>query len=350
MNKFFLAFLIFIPVTLVADYLHASPLTLFILSALAIVPLAKYIGEATEELTIYTGPAIGGLLNATFGNATELIIGILALQAGLIEVVKASITGSILGNLLLVLGMAIFFGGRKRERQKFNITAAKASGSTLLLAVVALVIPAIFLQTAPNVSSGVVEKLSVFVSIFMIIAYIASLYFSLHTHKHLYTQDVGEAEEDAKWSKTKSILVLLVATIAVAVMSEILVGSIEPIVQAFGWTELFIGVIFVAIIGNAAEHVSAITVAVKDKMDLALQVSIGSATQIAMFVAPALVITSIFIMHPMDLIFSTFELVALVFSVFVVNSIIEDGESNWFEGVQLLIAYVIIATAFFFHP
>ena len=350
MNKFFLGLLIFVPVTLCAFFLQASPLILFILSALAIIPLAKYIGEATEELTIYTGPAIGGLLNATFGNATELIIGILALNAGLIEVVKASITGSILGNLLLVLGTAIFFGGRKLEKQTFNITAAKASSSTLLLAIVALVVPAVFLQTSPGVGFNIVEQLSVVVSVLMIIAYIASLFFSLHTHKHLYSQDVAVEEVPAKWSKSKSIFILLIATIFVAIMSEILVGAIEPIVVTFGWTELFIGVIFVAIIGNAAEHVSAITVAVKNKMDLALQVSIGSATQIAMFVAPALVLVSLFLKQQMSLVFSTFELVALVFSVFVVNSIIDDGESNWFEGIQLLVAYVIIAVAFFFHP
>ncbi|MEI6478934.1 MAG: calcium/proton exchanger [bacterium] len=350
MEKFFLVLLVFVPITIVADIMHLPAIALFLLSAFAIIPLAKFIGEATEELTVYTGPGIGGFLNATFGNATELIIGILALQAGLIEVVKASITGSILGNLLLVLGMAIFFGGRKRERQKFNITVAKASCSTLLLTVIALVIPAVFLQTSPGVDSGVVEKLSIAVSIMMILAYIASLYFSLHTHKHLYSQDVASSEIEAKWSRSKSISILFFATIAVAVMSEILVNSIEPIVVAFGWTELFIGVIFVAIIGNAAEHVSAITVAIKDKMDLALQVSIGSATQIAMFVAPALVLASLFFKVQMSLIFSNFELVSLIFSVLVVNSIIEDGESNWFEGVQLLVAYIIIATAFFFHP
>jgi len=261
--------LLFVPIAAIGFWLHFTPLTLFILSALAIIPLAKFIGEATEELTVYTGLAVGGFLNATFGNATELIIGILALKAGLIEVVKASITGSIIGNLLLVLGMAILFGGRKRKKQEFNATAAKASGSTLLLAVVALVIPAIFLQTAPHIGQYIIEELSVFVSIFMIIAYGASLLFSLYTHKHLYSQDVGQAE--AKWSKAKSILILFISTIAVAFMSDILVGSIEPLVVRLGWSELFIGVIFVAIIGNAAEHASAITVAIKNKMDLAFR-------------------------------------------------------------------------------
>lgn len=348
MDTFFKSLLLFIPIAIIGYFFHFSSIALFILSALAIVPLAKFIGEATEELTIYTNPALGGFLNATFGNATELIIGVLALQAGLVEVVKASITGSILGNLLLVLGTAMFFGGRKRKKQEFNATAAKASGSILLLAVVALVIPAIFLQTAPSAGQYIIEELSVFVSIFMIIAYGANLLFSLHTHKHLYTQDVAEVE--AKWSKAKSLLVLVSSTIAVAFMSEILVSSIEPLVHQFGWSELFIGVIFVAIIGNAAEHTSAITVAMKNKMDLALQVSIGSATQIAMFVAPVLVLVSMFFKTQMSLIFNTFELVAIIFSVFIVNSVVEDGESNWFEGVQLLMAYAIIAVAFFFHP
>ena len=349
MEKFFLSLLVFVPITFAAEYFHLSSLILFFLSAVAIIPLAKYIGEATEELTIYTGPALGGLLNATFGNATELIIGILALQAGLIEVVKASITGSIIGNLLLVLGMAIFFGGYKKEKQKFNILAAKASASTLLLAVIALVIPAIFLQTSGSVNNIVVERLSISVSILMMIAYAASLLFSLRTHKHLYSQDVAIVET-AKWSKSRSITTLFIATIAVAFMSEILVGSIEPLVQSLGWTELFIGVIFVAIIGNAAEHVSAITVAIKDKMDLAIQVSIGSATQIVMFVAPALVLVSLFFTEKMSLVFNNFELVVILFSVLITNSIVEDGESHWFEGFQLLIAYAIIAVAFFLHP
>ena len=340
--------LVFIPVTFVAQFLGLSPTILFILSAIAIIPLAKYIGESTEELTVYTGSALGGLLNATFGNATEFIIGAFALHAGLIEVVKASLTGSILGNLLLVLGSAMICGGYSHREQRFNATAAKAAGSTLLLAVIALVVPAVFLQTSGLASSGLVEELSIAVSILMIVAYCASLLFSLKTHKHLYEEEVAKAE--AKWSKTKSLAILFTATIAVAFMSSILVDAIEPMVSRLGWTDLFIGVVFVAIIGNAAEHVSAITMAIKNKMDLALQVSIGSATQIAMFVAPALVLVSLFFPSHMNLVFGTFELVAIVFSVTIVNAIVEDGESNWFEGVQLLIAYVIIAVAFYFHP
>jgi len=340
--------LIFFPISTIADILHLSPILVFSLSALAIIPLAKFIGEATEELSVYTGSALGGFLNASFGNATEFIIGIFALRAGLVEVVKASVTGAIVGNLLLVLGAAIFFGGLKFKKQKFNKTASMTSGATLLLAVIALVMPAIFHQTAPEAGGNITQELSIFVSIFMLIVYFASIFFILFTHKHLYTEEVGKLE--AKWSKAKSILILLVATIAVAWMSEILVGSIEPIVKSLGWTELFIGVIFVAIIGNAAEHTSAITMALKNKMDLALQISIGSATQIVMFVAPILVLISLLFREPMSLIFNIFELVAIVLSVLIANLITEDGESNWLEGLQLLMAYAIMAVAFFFHP
>jgi Ca2+:H+ antiporter len=349
LNKFFLSLLVFVPVTCIGEWLHISPTLLFVFSALAIIPLAKYIGEATEELTIYTGPALGGLLNATFGNATELIISIFAIKAGLFEVVKASLTGSIIGNLLLVLGLAMFVGGYKREYQSFNTVGAKSAASSLLLAVVALVVPAIFVMTSPTSSGDTVETLSILVSCCMIVAYIGGLFFSLHTHKHLYTAEIAELEHGT-WSKKKSITVLILTTIGVAFMSETLVASIEPLIATFGWTELFVGVIFVAIIGNAAEHASAITVAIKDKMDLSLQVAVGSSTQIAMFVAPALVLISMLFGQPMTLVFQLFELVTIVFSVLIVNSIIEDGKSHWYEGMQLLITYLILALAFYFHP
>lgn len=348
MNKIFLGLLTFAPATVIAHFTHVSPLIVFFLSALAIIPLAKYIGEATEELAVYVGPALGGILNATFGNATEFIIGIFALQAGLVEVVKASITGSIIGNLLLVLGMAMLAGGWKRKKQEFNRTASMASSATLLLAMIALIIPAIFLLTAPSAGKEIIEELSISVSVLMILVYIASIFFALYTHKHLYAKEVGK--EEANWSKTKSIGILLVSTVAVAWMSEILVGSIEPLVARLGWTELFIGVVVVAVVGNAAEHTSAITMAAKNKMDLALQISIGSATQIVMFVAPLLVLISLFFKEPMSLVFNTFELIAIVLSVLIANLVVEDGESNWLEGLQLVVAYAIIAVAFFFHP
>ncbi len=348
MDRLFLGLLIFIPITVFVQAAGTSPAWTFFLAAVAIVPLAKYIGESTEELAGRTNPALGGFLNATFGNATEIIIGLFALNAGLIEVVKASITGSIIGNVLLVLGMSVFFGGIKREKQTFSATAAKAACSTLLLAVIALVMPAIFLLTAPGTSMQVTDTLSIVVAIIMICAYGANLFFTLHTHKHLYDQEIEKYEP--KWSVGKSIAILLGATLLVAWMSEILVGSIEPLVASWGWSQLFIGVILIAVIGNAAEHVSAVTVALKNRMDLALQISVGSAIQIAMFAAPVLVLASFFFPVHMGLVFNTFELAAIIFSVFIVNAIAEDGESNWFEGVQLLAAYAIIAVAFFFHP
>lgn len=348
LENVFKVLLIFVPLSLLAEYMHSSPIAIFILASLAIIPLAKFIGESTEEISARTGPALGGLLNATFGNATELIISFFALQAGLTEMVKASITGSIIGNLLLVLGMAIFFGGLGKDQQEFNSTAASTSASTLFLATASIVMPAAFVLTSENPSAATVETLSIAVSVIMAISYLASLLFSLHTHKHLFTVDI--TEYSARWSVRKSIVILLASTISVAVMSEILVGSIEPLAESLGWTELFIGMIFVAIIGNAAEHASAITIAMKDRMDLALQIAVGSTTQIAMFVVPVLVFTSYFFETPMNLIFTTFELVSVIIAVFMVKSIIEDGKSNWFEGLQLIGTYGIMAVVSFLHP
>jgi Ca2+:H+ antiporter len=347
-NKIFQLFLFLTPLAVAAEILHWSPMAVFLISAVAIIPLAKFIGDATEELAARTGPAVGGLLNATFGNATELIIGIFALQAGLVEVVKASITGSIIGNLLFVLGTAMLVGGWGRERQHFNATGAKAQGSMLLLATTALVIPAIFLFTTGDGNGITVEHLSIFVAVLMILAYAANLLFTLHTHKHLYQEE--ERVTAPHWSVRSSLLILFFATIGAALVSEILVSAIRPLIEKFGWTELFIGVIVIAIVGNAAEHLSAITAARKGRMDLSLQISIGSATQIVMFVAPVLVLLSLLFITPMSLVFNVFEIMAIIFAVFVTNSVIEDGESTWFEGFQLLVAYVIMAVAFFFHP
>ncbi len=351
MEKIFRGLLLLTPLALAAAYFNVSALLVLLLCAAAIIPLAKYIGDATEDLTLRTNPAIGGLLNATFGNVTELIVSIFAIQAGLVEVAKASITGAIIGNLLLVLGTAMFLGGRKRERQHFNATAAKAACSMLVLATTALVIPAIFLITAGEAHTPDVGVLSIFVAFLMMAAYAANLFFTLHTHKHLYKgEEADERSIAPKWSGKKATIILFFATIAVAVLSENLVNAIRPVVAQFGWTQLFIGVIVVAIVGNVAEHLSAVTAAVKNKMDLSLQIAIGSATQVVMFVAPALVIISLFFGTPMNLVFNTFELVAIIFSVFVTNAVVEDGESTWFEGFQLLIAYIIMSVAFFLHP
>ncbi|MEJ2069548.1 MAG: calcium/proton exchanger [Syntrophobacterales bacterium] len=349
LNKIFTVLLIFTPAALVAKYLHFSPLVLFVLSALAIVPLAKFLGDGTEALAAHTSPALGGILNATFGNATELIISLFALRAGLSELVKASITGSIIGNLLLILGGAIFAGGLKYKIQRFNQTMARAIASTLLLAAIALIIPAIFLQTAPRVGDRIIEEMSIFVAVFMLIVYFAGLLFTLHTHKDLSDHE-NQASEGPGWSLKKSFLILGLTTLAVALMSEILVSSIEVVIKDLGWTELFLGVIVIAIIGNAAEHTSAVMMAVKNKMDIALQISIGSATQIVMFVAPILVLVSLFFKEPMSLIFNNFELAAIIFAVLISNLVTADGESNWLEGVQLLMAYAIMAVGFFFIP
>ncbi len=348
MDKLFLGLLIFVPIAIAAHAAHVSDTIVFFVSTLAIIPLAKYIGQSVEELASHTSPAIGGLLSSTFGTAPELIIAFFALRAGLVEVVKASLTGSIIGNLLRVLGLSILAGGWGKERQTFNRTGVLASGSTLFIALIALVMPAIFLATSPGIPAVVVDHMSDLVAIALLLVYGAMLFFSLNTHRHLYVEEIAHYE--AKWSMERSIVTLIGATLAVAWISEILVGSIEPLVATLGWSQLFVGVIFIAIIGNAAENFSAITVARKGRMDLSFQIAIGSATQIALVVAPILVLSSVFFAQPMDLVFNTFELVAMVLSVLVVNIIVVDGETNWFEGVQLLAAYVIMGIAFFFHP
>jgi Ca2+:H+ antiporter len=306
------------------------------------VPLAKYIGDATQELSAHTNAGFGGFLNATFGNITELTVGIFALHAGLIDVVKAAIIGSVLGNLLLVLGTAIVVGGWKREHQKFNTTAAKAAGSMLLLASLSLVVPALFQFTSGQAAHA--ESLSIIVAALMIFAYAAQLFFMLRTHKHLYA---SEQADGPTWSVRRSLIVLAATTIAIAFVSDIFVNSINSVITSLGWSQLFIGIIIVAIIGNVAEHVSAIQAAVKNQMDLALSITLGSGMQVIMFVAPALCLLSLLLGHPMNLVFNFFELITFVFAIFVTNAIIDDGETNWLEGVQLLVAYAILAVAFF---
>lgn len=352
MNRIFLGLLVFVPIALIAHYAGASPILVFALSCLAIVPLAKLIGDATESLATHTGPALGGLLNATFGNATELIIAVFALRAGLVEVVKASLTGSILGNLLLVLGTAMIAGGAKYKKQSFNRTGAQANGSTLFVAVIALIVPALLVADSSSLLPARIENLSVIVAAIMVVTYIMMLWFFNHTHKYLYESQPTKNAKRASRKKIpwKEIAMLLGATLAVSWVSEILIGSLEPSIVQLGWTELFVGVIVVAIIGNIAEHVSAITFAVKNNMDLALQVALGSATQIILFVAPVLVLVSVFFQTPMDLLFTSFELFAMILSVVLVNLIVADGESNWLEGVQLLSTYLIFAVAFYLHP
>ena len=350
----------FIPAAIGLEMAHADPVIVFSVAALGIVPTAALMGLATEELAAKSGPGIGGLLNVTFGNAPELIIALFALNEGLQEVVKASIVGSILGNVLLVLGAAMLVGGVRHQRQTFNPQAATIQATMLFLAAAALIMPAIFElvegQGLPAPSAefidydSTVENLSLAVAIVLIGTYVAGLFFSLRTHKDLFNPPYTEEHEEGfGWTVRRSVVFLFVAGIAVGAMSEILVGSIGEASESLGLSEFFIGVIVVAVVGNAAEHWVAVLVAYKNKMDLAVNISIGSSAQIALFVAPVLVIASFFIgVGPMPLVFNGFELGAVVLAILVANVITHDGESNWFEGVQLLALYAILGIAFFY--
>lgn len=344
--KFLKYLLIFIPISIVAEFMKMNHTLIFVFSALAIIPLAGLMGEATEEISIYSGPRIGGFLNATFGNATELIISFFALKKGLFDVVKASIAGSVIGNILLVLGLSMFFGGLKYKVQKFNKSIVEVSSSMLLFAVIGLSIPAIFTHTVnKELLTGKYEWLSIGIALAMFGIYLLGLYFSFYTHKDLYGSEHAE-EGEAKWSVSKSITVLVLCTIAIALESEFLVGSVEPMTEALGLSEFFVGIIIIPIIGNAAEHSTAILMAIKNKMDVAVEIAIGSSLQIILFVAPVLVFISLFF-KPMSIIFNEFELVALIVSVLIVNRVASDGESNWLEGIQLVAVYIIIAISFF---
>ena len=345
-----------IPLALALDMVfHASGLVVFIVSALAIIPLAGWMGRATEHLASHVGEGVGGLLNAAFGNAAELIIAIMALRAGLYDLVKASITGSIIGNILLVFGLAALAGGMRRGALRFNKTAAALGTTMLLLATIALVIPAIFHSVAGEGAGLSEHRMSLVIAVILITTYLLSLLFTLKTHSHLY---VGSTEPHAEgidhgggWSVTRSLTVLMASAVAVGVMSELLVSSVEHAGEAAGMSEVFIGVILVAIIGNAAEHSTAILVALKNKMDLSINIAVGSSLQIALFVAPLLVFLSYTIgPEPMDLLFTTMEVVAIAASVVIMAVISQDGETHWMEGVQLLAVYAILAVAFFFLP
>lgn len=339
-------FLVFIPISFIGEFIHLPPTVMFILSALSIIPLAGLMGEATEEISFYSGPKIGGFLNATFGNATELIISFFALKAGLFDVVKSSIAGSVIGNILLVLGASMLFGGIKHKNQKFNQKVVEVSSSMLLFAVIGLCIPAVFTHTIdPALLNTKYEGLSIVVAVVMFIIYILSLFFSFYTHKDIYSID-HEGEGTAKWSLKKSIAVLAIATVLIAIESEFLVSGIEAITVTLGLSEFFVGMILIPIIGNAAEHSTAVIMAMKNKMDVAVEIAVGSSLQIILFVAPLLVFLSL-LFTPMSIVFNPFELVSIIFAVLIVNRVASDGESNWLEGVQLLSVYFIIAAGFF---
>ena len=352
--------LVFVPVAFALRYVPAwqNQTALFIVSALAIIPIAGWMGHATEQLAHRMGEGIGSLLNASFGNAAELIIALMALRAGHIEVVKASITGSIIGNLLLVLGVSIFAGGVRYKQQRFNKTAARVSCTALILAAAALVIPSVFHHTAAQSPGGwtpqAEQNLSLAIAVILIGTYGAMLVFSLVTHKQLFVggeADVCDEDHCEKpWSVSKAVTVLLGATVAVAWVSEFLVGAVEAAQHSLGVTETFVGVIIVAIVGNAAEHSTAITMALKNKMDLALGIAVGSSLQIALFVAPVLVFSSYAFTHRLNLEFTIPEIIAVVMAAFVTDQIAGDGECNWLEGIQLLALYLILGVLFYFLP
>jgi Ca2+:H+ antiporter len=347
-----------IPVAVALELTHASATVIFAAAALGIIPTAALMGRATEELAAKSGPGIGGFLNVTFGNAPELIIAMFALSQGLQEVVKASVVGSILGNMLLVLGASMLAGGLRRDKQTFNRTSAGVQTTMLMLAAAALVMPAIFELVegtglpAPGAESvnydSTVEHLSLAVAIVLIATYVIGLYFSMKTHRSLFNPEYEE-EDTWGWSVRTSMIALAVSGLLVGLMSEVLVGSISEASESIGLSEFFVGVIVVAIVGNAAEHWVAVLVAMKNKMDLAVNIAIGSSAQIALFVAPVLVIASFFLgPYPLALVFNGFELAAILIAVLVANQVTTDGESNWFEGAQLLLLYFLFGLAFYF--
>ncbi|HET8548427.1 MAG TPA: calcium/proton exchanger [Bryobacteraceae bacterium] len=347
--------LVMAPVTVGLHYFRSDSHTLIFVSAcLAILPLAGWLGTATEHLAARTGEGVGGLLNATFGNAAELIIALVALKNGLFSVVKASLTGSIIGNVLLVLGAAVLAGGIRHRNQKFNETAARIHATMLTLAAIALIVPAAYHYLAGPAAIRRELGLSTEISAVMLITYALGLVFSLHTHKHFFSGETGHAgggHDIRAWPIRRSIAVLALSTAAIAWISEILVGSVENAAHALGMTSIFVGVIVVAVVGNAAEHSTAIFAAMKNRMDLSLGIAMGSSIQIALFVAPVLVFASYVVApRPMDLVFTPAEVLAIGLSILIMGQVADDGESNWMEGVQLLAVYVILGIVFYFLP
>ena len=347
LKKILYAMLGFGIAAIVLELLHANPVLIFFFAGLGLIPLADLIGEATEELAIYTGPRLGGLLNATLGNAAELIIAVFVIKEGLLELVKASITGSIIGNLLLILGLSVLLGGLKHKIQKFDRRQAALNGTMLILAVVALIIPSIF-DAAIESDFAAEKAFSESVAIVMIVIYGLGVLYSLTTRKGPLARET--VSHEARWSLPRALTILAAATVGVAILSEVLVGAVGHVTETLGLTEVFLGIIIIPLVGNVAEHLVAVEVAMKDDMELSLAISLGSSLQIALFVAPLLVFISLLFDHTLLLVFSTFELVALFAAALVAALIALDGESNWLEGAQLLAVYLIVGLAFFFLP
>lgn len=343
----------FVLLSVVAHSAHWGEKAVFVLAAAAIIPLAGILGKATEEIAMRMGPAMGGLLNATFGNATELILAIISIRAGgpLLDMVKASITGSIIGNLLLVLGVAIVAGGMRYKTMAINPRAAGMSSAMMMLAVVGLVVPAVFAHVKPDANEVLLENMSLAVSAILMVVYVLGLVFAFGTHKHIFNPDgnaEGEGGEAPEWSLGVAWSVLLGATLLVVLESELLVGAVEHLIESLHLSPVFLGAVVIAIVGNAAEHAVAVMVARRGRMELAFQIACGSSTQIALFVAPFLVFVSLAMGQPMNLLFTVFEVLAILASVVLVSMISQDGETNWLEGTQLLAVYGILCVAFYY--
>jgi Ca2+:H+ antiporter len=352
--------LIFIPIAIVLEWLKVGPIVQFAVTALAIVPLAGLMGDATEALAEYLGPTLGGLLNATLGNAPEIIISVFALQKGLIGIVKSSLTGSIIGNLLLGLGLSMFIGGLKVKTQTFEPRVARINGALLVLAAIGLIVPAIY-GMIPRGAKTPAPELSLEISVILFLVYLASVVFMLVTHKAVLGKAGVRAEkqeasaasaaevdvEETGWSRNKAIAILVAVTIALAFMSEILTGAVEPAAERMGMTPIFAGVFLLATVGNAAELFNAVRFARADKMELAIGITVGASIQVALLVAPILVFAGYFLGHDMNLLFTRFEMWAVVLAVFITRLLIYDGESNWLEGLMLLAIYLMLGIAFF---
>jgi Ca2+:H+ antiporter len=346
--------LIFAPIAAGLEFAHADHLVLFVLSAIALIPLAKLIGDSTEHLATHYGPTAGSLLNVTFGNAAEIIIAVVAISAGLLDLVKASIIGAIIGNILLILGLSVIAGGFRYKEQSFSRENIGIQSSMLFLAIIGLAVPTILASTilSPLENQGRVQLLSDVLAFILMIVYVLGIVFTFITHKHLFTppetaEDIQESH-GTHWSKKKSFLLLAASMAGVIVVSEILVASVETTGEEFGFGQLFVGAIIVGIVGNAAEHSSAILLARKGKMELSIGIAAGSGTQIALFVVPILVFAGIAMGQPFTLVFTLLELATIFLAAIILNLIVHDGRSNWFEGVMLTAVYIIIAIAFFF--
>lgn len=356
-EKVLLGMLIFVPLAIASEWLHFSPILVFVLSALGIIPLAAFIAEATEGIAVVIGPTLGGLLNATFGNLTEMVVSIVALKAGLVEVVKASILGAIIANLLLGLGLAMVLGGIRVNKQQFDPDVARLNCSSLLLAIFVLLTPSAIHYTSNGLPVEAIQKFSYVASIFLLIFYGLSIFFSVRPNAdaenllEIEQENQPQSEESQGDHKIgRKVIILLVCTVVLVVVSETLVGSLEQTVKVLGWTDLFTGMILLPLFGGFVEYLTCITAAMKNKMDLSVAVAVGSTLQIVLFVTPILVFFSLLFPTSLTLEFNIFGMFAAIAAVMITNSISSDGESNWLEGVLLLILYGILGVAFYLHP